>query len=189
MKTRITFLRHGTTQHNTEHIYSGVLDPPLDGAGEAMAENAAQLIKEDVFDVMLYGYMKRVEQTAQFALHAFNKKPELILQLPEIHELNFGVFEGLTREQIEALYPAEWAAYNADMINYVFPSGDSIRDFYRNCEDFSAQVLEEYAGKSVLIVAHKGFILACAAAMSGEGIGGMYTRDILHAHTLTLDIE
>lgn len=189
MKTRVTFLRHGTTQHNTEHIYSGVLNPPLDGAGEAMAERAAQRIKDEAFDVMLYGHMKRVEQTAHAALQALKKKPELILQLPEIHELNFGVFEGRTQEQIVAEYPAEWAAYKADMINYTFPEGDSIRSFYGDCEAFSREVLEEYAGKSVLIVAHKGFILACAAAMSGDGINGMYARDILHADTLTLEVE
>ena len=189
MSTKITFLRHGATAHNSKGIYSGASDPPLDGDGVSMVERAAHKLCGEPYNALFYGQMRRVEQTAQIVLGALRQPPDMVRQCREIHEMDFGLFEGLTYAEIEAKYPVEWQQYMDCWQQFTFPQGSNIRSFFEDCGTFITGVLREHAGKNLLVVGHKGFILSCVATLQNEGLNGLFNRDIKHAKTLTLFID
>ena len=92
------------------------------------------------------------------------------LQLPlsthaGLRERCFGGFEGLLYSDIEARYPAQFAAWQARDIDAVMPPGvrsaESFRAFYARCIDTIAALASQHAGQTLALVAHGG-VLECA---------------------------
>ena len=105
MSTSITFLRHAQTDANTGGKFSGADDLPLNAEGEARALQTAEELAGERFDVILYGRAKRVLQTTDYLLSRLQAVPKIILKSDSIREMNFGLFEGLTADEIRQKYP------------------------------------------------------------------------------------
>lgn len=188
MSTSITFLRHAQTEANEKGVFSGKTDLPLSREGEACALKAAEALAEERFDVIFYGTAKRVLQTTDYVLSRLESVPKIILKSEEISETDFGLFEGLSAGEIEEKYPREWKRYMDDWQTFVFPEGESVTEFYERCVQFIHNVLFEYENNRILIVAHKGFILACWSALLTGDISDVFTRDIKNGEAVTLTV-
>jgi len=69
-----------------------------------------------------------------------------------LRELDFGIFEGLTREQVKEKYGDIFKERKKDKFNYQFPKGES----YADTENRALKVLEKVikTKKDSIIVAH-----------------------------------
>ena len=110
MLRRIVILRHGRTAWNAERRYQGQADPPLDEVGQAQAIQAAALVAAMAPDVLISSDLQRARATAD--------KVGLLSGLqvrvdPRLRERNLGHWEGLTRDEVEARYPDEYADWAA----------------------------------------------------------------------------
>lgn len=188
MSTSITFLRHGKTQATEDGVFCGSTDLPLSEKGEAEAFAAAETLRDERFDVIFYGVKKRVLQTTDIVLSKLRRIPPILLKSEQITETDFGLFEGLSARTIEKKYPDEWNAYLQNWTQYTFPEGDNVLDFYERCSRFIHDVLFEYENNRILIIAHKGFILACLSALISGDIEDVFTRDIGPAQTVTITV-
>lgn len=188
MSTSITFLRHAQTSANEKGFFNGSLDEPLSPIGEESAQKMAQELSEERFDAIFYGKKKRVLQTTDYVLSQLKHIPPILLKTDEIKEINFGLFEGLTADEIEKKYPEEWKQYMENWQKYSFPQGESLELFYENCEKFIHNLVLEYENNRILIVAHKGFILACWSALLTGDPADVFTRDIKNAEYVTLTV-
>lgn len=188
MSTSITFLRHAQTEANEKGVFSGKTDLPISKAGEDCARKAAEKLADERFDVIFYGTAKRVLQTADHVLSKLEAVPPIILKSEDIREMNFGLFEGMSAAEIQENYPAEWQRYREDWQTFVFPEGEGVEAFYERCSGFIHNVLFEYENNRILIVAHKGFILACVSALLTGDPTDVFTRDIQNGETITLTV-
>lgn len=188
MSTSFTFLRHAQTEANEKGVFSGSIDLPLSKEGEACAEQTAFMLAEEHFDAVFYGTAKRVLQTTDYVLSKLQDVPKIILKSDEIRETNFGLFEGLSAGEIQEKYPQDWKRYMDDWQTFVFPGGDSVEAFYERCEQFIHNVLFEYENNRILIVAHKGFILACWSALLTRDLSDVFTRDIKNGEFVTITL-
>ncbi|MGI6152760.1 MAG: histidine phosphatase family protein [Christensenellaceae bacterium] len=167
-----TLLRHGQTDANWKGVFLGNSDESLNATGVAQIHDAAAMLKKERFDLLLYGPSRRTQQTAQILMKEF---PWLDAELDsQIREIDFGLFEGLTASQIEQAYPQDWERYMEDWQTYTFPGGQSIFDYYSNCKNFTDAVRQNHAGKSILIVAHKGFIGCVLSAIRRTGLRSIF---------------
>jgi glucosyl-3-phosphoglycerate phosphatase len=107
---RIVILRHGRTAWNAERRYQGQADPPLDAVGQAQAIQAAGLIAAMEPDVLISSDLQRAHRTASKVASLTGL--ELVLD-PRLRERNLGHWEGLTRDEVEARYPDEFADWRA----------------------------------------------------------------------------
>ena len=189
LMTKITFLRHGATDANTAGYFAGKEDLPLNEVGEQEAARVAEELKDREFDVMVYGCRKRVEQTAQIVLKQLRKKPKKVVENPDIYELDFGKFEGLNYMEIEQKYPAEWNRYLEHWQNYNFPGGSNSQKFFGHCGEIMFDIKNEYAGKKILLVGHKGFILCAMAFLNGGTIDDISKYAIGTAQTLEAEVD
>lgn len=125
MEAKIVLIRHGITEGNEKRMYYGSTDVPLSVRGKQLLEKLAEEgIYPDSADAEYFtSGMLRTEQT--FDIIYGDRKHEVI---EELKELDFGVFERKTYEQLngKAEYQ-EWVQAKDDSVPP--PGGESIAEF------------------------------------------------------------
>lgn len=107
---RLILLRHGRTAWNAEGRFQGQADPPLDEVGRAQAYEVAHIIAALRPDVMVSSSLMRARQTAEIIAQVTG----LSFTIDErFRERGLGLWEGLTRDDVERRYPAEFAEWVA----------------------------------------------------------------------------
>jgi probable phosphoglycerate mutase len=110
VRRRIVVLRHGRTAWNAERRYQGQADPPLDEVGRAQAIQAAALVAEMHPDLVISSDLQRARSTAD----KVGSLTGLPVRLDErLRERHLGHWQGLTRDEVEARYPDEYADWAA----------------------------------------------------------------------------
>jgi len=95
MITRLILIRHGMTDWNKEKKYCGRRDIPLSDEGKNQALKLSRKLKSVNFDGVYSSDKKRAIQTARIIFKGLR-----ITKIKGLKELDFGVFEGLTHEEI-----------------------------------------------------------------------------------------
>ncbi len=110
MNRRVLLLRHGRTQWNAESRYQGQADPPLDDIGLAQAYEAAALLAALRPGAIVSSDLRRATQTAAPLSEITGVKVQVDARL---RERSLGHWEGLTRGEVQKLYPEEFAEWLA----------------------------------------------------------------------------
>lgn len=161
---RLLLVRHGEVDANIQYRFLGRRDDPLNATGERQAELLATLFEEIAVDLVLCSPLARTRRTAEAIAGAAG-----VAAQPEerLIELDFGRWEGLTREQAAGLGPDEGAllaAWDADP-GRAAPGGESLAAVQRRVVDLAEELARERGGGTVVTVSHMGPIkaLLCAA--------------------------
>ena len=146
----IYVVRHGESQHNVEGKIGG--DAPLSERGQAFAAAlpaalAAQLPAETPLTV----WTSTLKRTIQSAAHL----PFPRRSWKALDELDAGVCDGMTFEEIEAAYPEDFAARDADKFKYRYRGGESYADLVNRIEPV---IMELERQENILIIAHQAVI-------------------------------
>jgi broad specificity phosphatase PhoE len=87
-----------------------------------------------------------------------------LVTIDEFSEVHFGLFEGLTSDEIRERYPDEFARWNADRLapSYTYPEGESRAGFVTRVERGLERMLVLWTPRDndALLVAHRGVIRA-----------------------------
>ncbi len=112
--TRLLLARHGNTFEagETPVQVGASTDLPLTGRGREQAEELANwLIGEKIALKTIYaGKLKRQWETAEIVARRLGLK---VVEAP-LTEIDYGVWEGLTAEELSMRWPQEYAAWNQD---------------------------------------------------------------------------
>ncbi|GAA2698679.1 MULTISPECIES: histidine phosphatase family protein [Nonomuraea] len=154
MSKRIVCLRHGQTLWNVEHRFQGHTDIPLDETGVAQAARAASLLAALRPTMIVSSDLRRANDTAL----ALARLVGLDVSVDkDFRERGGGAWEGLTREEIAARWPAEYVAWEA-------PDGEPVPDV----ADRVGAALRRWAGQldddGLLVVASHGAALRLGIA-------------------------
>src|SRR6185437_8959434 len=151
--TEIVLVRHGETQSNLEQLLHGRTDVPLTPLGEWQAQRVAQRIAElGTFDLLLSSPLSRARSTAEQISRQIGLET---IYLDDLTELHFGDFEGYTLMQLQDSHPELFLrALDFTDFELRFPNGESRREFHERVKRVFDEVLEQYAGKRLIIVTH-----------------------------------
>lgn len=106
------------------------------------------LAKESVGEVPLTVWTSTLKRTIQTAHYLpYNK-----LQWKALDELDAGVCDGMTYEEIETKYPEDFAARDEDKYNYRYRGGESYADVVNRVE---AVIMELERQENIMIVTHQ----------------------------------
>lgn len=151
MQTKIILIRHGETKANLERRYIGATESPLTDYGKKQAKNLRKrMIKEGVQKV----FSSSSERALNFSRIAFSNSN--IGVLPELCEMNFGVFEGLTYSQIFKKYPDIYNRWLKNPVAYSIPKAESFNEFKTRILKVFKKIISANYGKTVAIIAHAG---------------------------------
>ena len=142
--------RHGESEFNLAGRIGG--DAPLSSRGVEYAKLLPEVVKLSVGDdVALTVWTSTLKRTIQTAANL----PYSKLQWKALDELDAGVCDALTYEEIEALYPEDFANRDNDKFNYRYRGGESYQDVITRLEPV---IMELERRENVLVVAHQAVI-------------------------------
>lgn len=147
----IYIIRHGESQHNVEGRIGG--DSLLSSAGERFAAALPALLEAHLqpSTAPLSVWTSTLRRTIQTASALTYPRRSL----KALDELDAGVCDGLTYEQIAVQYPEDLAARDADKYNYRYRGGESYADLVHRVEPV---IMELERVENVLIVSHQAII-------------------------------
>lgn len=153
---KLILIRHGETDLNRDKKFFGWLDPTLNELGKNQAKSAMKKTEKILVgnrNVKIYtSPLKRALETCEI-IAGENFEWEISHELKEI---NFGIFEGLSYEEILEKYPQESKIAFTQWENYNFEIGESPRELQKRVVTF---VEEQLDLKEVnIIVTHWGVI-------------------------------
>ena len=154
-ETRLIVVRHAETTWNRERRMQGTTDTKLSDVGCAQAQALARRLVSETFTAIYSSDLSRARDTAHAIAHLSGR--DLTLE-PRLRERAFGVFEGLTSDEIRARYPEEYACFASRDPDYEVPGGESARGFMRRCLGCLAEIAARHAGEDVVVVTH-GLVL------------------------------
>jgi broad specificity phosphatase PhoE len=159
---RIVLLRHGDTVGNSRDRYHGSSDVALSDAGREQVRAAARGLATEVFDVVAASPLRRAWQSA-----ALLSGGHPVLLIPELQEIDFGRWEGLTAEEIEARDPVNYRAWRENAPDFEFPGGERRAAFRERVARGFADLVRTGA-ENALVVTHRGVIRALAQQLVGQ---------------------
>lgn len=161
----ITFyiVRHGQTENNKYHRFSGWIDTPLTEEGTHNAISAALKLKDISFDKIISSDLGRAFVTAYIISRELGYTAE-IERVPDLREVNYGDLANKPHADYPDLAPPQ----NAD---YVVPGGESLVQMQTRVLSYLNTLNSNNNDKTILIAAHDGTINAIRASFTGENIG------------------
>lgn len=150
---RVLLIRHGQTDWNMEGRWQGCLPTPLNTIGKAQARALGEYLRGRPIGAIFSSDLSRAYDTAALVGAALGLKP-----IPDerLREFNLGIFQGYRREELAAMYPAEWEAFHADRYNYVVPQGESRRALQERMYAAWLDIIANGHGPEVALVTHGG---------------------------------
>jgi probable phosphoglycerate mutase len=161
---RLLLIRHGEVDANVEFRFLGRRDDALNENGLAQAERLASLAATLSIDLVVSSPKDRARTTAQAIAGAACAELHIDDRLVE---LDFGDWEGLTRQQIIDGDPERrdfirrWDRDPA----LAAPGGESLTAVQERIVGFADETVNDHAGETLAVVSHMGPIkaLLCAA--------------------------
>jgi probable phosphoglycerate mutase len=149
--TTMLLLRHGETEHSTQKRFSGAIDPVLTERGAAQAAAAAdRLAARGGVDAVVSSPLVRARATAERIAAACG----VGLAIDDgLAETSFGAWEGLTFSEVQQRWPAELAAWLAD-VQVPPPGGESFAATAVRVRKARDRILADHPGRTVVTVTH-----------------------------------
>jgi len=155
-------VRHGETDGESSIRYYGRTDVPLSNLGRSQAREARWKIPGRTYEAIWTSPLSRAWESAEIIV------PESTLHLEaDFREIDFGRWEGLTREEIEIMDPESHARWQDGHPDFEFPGGEKRADFRRRIEA-GLERLRASGVESAMIVAHKGVLRTLLELVSGQ---------------------
>lgn len=149
-KTITLFLvRHGESVYGEERL-CGWSNVPLSDRGREQTIRLAERLKDVNLTKIVTSDMIRTIETAEI----INRYHNLTIEIePKIRELNYGLWEGKSRKEIEEEFPKEYKAWKIDN-SIAPPGGESALEVYTRSSKAIERIVKSSSG-NILIVAHK----------------------------------
>jgi broad specificity phosphatase PhoE len=148
---RMLLLRHAETEWNRERRFQGWRDSALTPTGREQAESAARLLAVTPVAAVWSSPLGRARETAAIIAgpHALP-----VREAEGFKEMGFGPWEGLTRDEVEARFPAELRAWAETPHTAAWPGLEPLPAVRARALAGLAALREAHAGQTVCVVSH-----------------------------------
>ncbi|RJQ49455.1 MAG: histidine phosphatase family protein [Nitrospiraceae bacterium] len=174
MVTTVFLIRHGETEGAETKRYKGHIDVPLSDNGIEQMKRLAAFIakrvkgqgsgvreKEHLTPCLLHlaaiycSDLSRAVKSADIIAGPFGVKPVIV---PELKERNFGMWEGMTFDEIKEKWPDAFKSWAANPLKFSPMEGESTLEARDRAVPVFHKILNGHKGGSIAIVSHGGII-------------------------------
>jgi len=153
--TTLILLRHGVTPHTSGRRFSGGLggdNPGLSDEGREQVRAAASWLAElkDKIDAVVCSPVRRTRESADIVAAELGLPLE---EEPGFAEMEFGVWDGLSFTEVAEQHKESFEAWLGDL-DSAPPGGESFRVVEARVRAGLDRVLEQHAGRTVVVVSH-----------------------------------
>ncbi len=156
---KLYIVRHGETEWNVIKRFQGQLNTPLTEKGIKKLKETGKKLKNILFDQVYTSELGRTVASAEIILNENNgyKNNKLELQkLAELNEVYFGVWQGLTYEEVFLKYPEEGNNYFYNVKNYKAENveAEKLEDALERFLKGINKILDSHESGNILVVTH-----------------------------------
>ncbi|HSD38516.1 MAG TPA: histidine phosphatase family protein [Rhodocyclaceae bacterium] len=173
--TTLYVARHGQTAFNKQQRFQGSTDLPLDEEGCAQAELLAQRLPAGITRIIASPLL-RARQTAGYVAKTHGLK---VVLMEDFRERDYGVFEGLNRQELETQYAEIWRRKIAQQWDDAPPGGETMRETFQRVQVGLQLLATQQPGETVLLVAHGFVARAVRAILTQQAEADFFTTPML----------
>jgi probable phosphoglycerate mutase len=151
---RVVFWRHGQTLWNVEQRFQGHTDIPLDETGVAQAERAASLLASLRPSMIVSSHLRRAHDTATALANLVGLDVKID---KDLRERGGGEWEGLTRAEIAAGWPVQYAEWEA-------PGGEIVSEVADRVAAATRRWVDRLEDRGLLVIASHGAAIRLGVA-------------------------
>ncbi|HOX29366.1 MAG TPA: histidine phosphatase family protein [bacterium] len=155
-------VRHGETVGESTVRLFGSTDIALSDLGREQLRRAGEALRRIKFASAYTSTMSRSREGARIVLGGDSPTP---VQIKDFDEIDFGLWEGMTIEEVAEKDPVNFGRWATPDINFRFPDGDSRVEFHTRVAR-GAGVFAD-AASPTLAVLHKGVIRVVICTLLG----------------------
>lgn len=167
MVTTLYLIRHGETEGGEIRRYKGTIDVPLSEKGVSQMEQISKYIYQNTVYNQNSGYrtrdtelsavycsdLTRAIRSAEIVAEPHSLKPIIISSL---RERNFGLWEGMSFDEIREKYPLEFDAWAGNPLKFSPMEGESTLAMRDRVIQAMNEIMEKHNKENIAIVAHGG---------------------------------
>lgn len=185
----VYLVRHGESESNVKNIFAGFSNVPLTVKGQQQAVRVGNTLSSIKWDGVVSSPLDRALHTAQIIV---GESTEIATDA-RLKEMNFGVWEGLSFEEILVQYPEISTQWMADYTHFICPKGESLEGFYKRVKDAYKGLLEEFLKgdqtANYLVVAHAGVIQSILASELHDHVDGYWRYKLTNCGYAVLEYD
>jgi broad specificity phosphatase PhoE len=171
--TRVFLVRHGATPLTADDRFAGSSDVPLGPEGLVQVERLAERLVAAPIAAVYSSPLRRTVASATVVARPHGLTPALA---DDLREIDHGRWEGLRRDEVQRLYPEEYAAWERDPFDCAPQGGETGRQVLARALPVMTDIIRRHAGQSVLVVAHKATNRLLIAQWLGIDLHGYRDR-------------
>ena len=154
--TTLVLVRHGVTEHTTGRRFSGGLagsNPGLSEEGRAQAAAVAGWLGAAThpIDAVVSSPVRRTRETAAVIADALGRT---VVEEPGFAEMEFGTWDGRTFDEVGEQHREELEQWLGSLDVAPGGTGESFREVETRVLSSLQRVLDEHAGRTVVVVSH-----------------------------------
>jgi len=171
MFTNIYLIRHGETEGAETKRYKGHIDVPLSEKGVEQIKRVAEYLSAEVqkrgsteaayeLSAIYTSDLSRAVKSAELIAESHGLKPII---LPELRERNFGIWEGMSFDEIKEKWPDAFNSWSSNPLKFSPMGGESTIELRDRAVKAFNNIVEQHNGHNVAIVSHGGInrIMLC----------------------------
>lgn len=181
MVTNLILIRHAETSCNHTGQYQGQIDNELSTIGKNQAKALAKsfyfdaINNKNYIDAIYSSDLKRAQKTATY----ISKQLCIPINLMKnLREISFGLWEGLTFDEIYNKWPKEAAQFIETPALVKIPQGESVIELQQRAMLALDKICKNHINQTVIIVTHGGFIKTVIAKILHMPLSSMWNLEI-----------
>lgn len=155
---KLYLVRHGETDGNVQQWYQGSTDVPLNARGIAQAKYLSQFLQSVHFDGIYSSTLQRAKMTAEIIAKPHGLD---VQSYDELQEINFGVWEGHTYQEITEKWPGEIEAFYDSDGKLPAHGGESFLEVEQRITAKTKEILSHHKDGDTVLIASHGASIRC----------------------------
>lgn len=155
--TKLIIVRHGEVAGNAgdKKAFVGWGDLALNERGLQQAQAVGDFLQNETIDAVYSSDLQRAVITAQ----KIATPHHLTVQIdPDLREVNYGKWEGLSEEELLEQYGEQWRDRQADPWNVSAVGGENYAQMWARFFPKWQALVERHQGQTAVLVGHNGLI-------------------------------
>ena len=164
MKTKIYMVRHGFSLANSQGVFAGQLDVPLNEQGKEQAAMTGEFFRGKQVDALYVSDLMRTVQTAAPIEAALGLTA---VKDPGLREISAGEWEGIPFDELEVQYPEDYRVWRQDVGRARCTGGESTLELSERIITHVRELAEKHSGQTLCLVTHATPIRALCVLTAG----------------------
>jgi broad specificity phosphatase PhoE len=172
--TRLFAVRHGATEYTRQRRFSGSREVPLTTEGRLQADAVAQALAGVAAAAVYTSPLERARVCAEAIAKPHRLEPRVV---PELSEMAFGAWEGLTRDELAARFPRDAESWRLTPALATPPGGETLGAVAMRVRAVLDRLIADHAGETAIVVTHAVVMRLIVLAALGLGPERLWSVD------------